>query len=50
MVPVIMLSASDDEADKSQAHSLGADGYIVKPLSLIALQMVLRSVRGDETS
>jgi DNA-binding response OmpR family regulator len=50
MVPVIMLSASDDETDKSQAHSLGADGYIVKPLSLIALQMVLRSVRGDETS
>lgn len=49
MVPVIMLSASDDEADKSQAHSLGADGYIVKPLSLIALQIVLRSIRGDET-
>jgi DNA-binding response OmpR family regulator len=30
-VPVIMLSASDDEADMFEALELGADGYIVKP-------------------
>lgn len=30
-VPVIMLSASDDEADMFEALDLGADGYVVKP-------------------
>jgi CheY-like chemotaxis protein len=30
-VPVIMLSASDDEADMTEAFALGANGYIVKP-------------------
>jgi DNA-binding response OmpR family regulator len=30
-VPVIMLSASDDEADMLDSFDLGANGYIVKP-------------------
>jgi CheY-like chemotaxis protein len=30
-VPVIMLSASDDEADMFEAFDLGANGYVVKP-------------------
>ena len=30
-VPVIMLSASDDEADMFEAFELGASGYVVKP-------------------
>ena len=30
-IPVIMLSASDDEADMFEALDVGADGYIVKP-------------------
>jgi DNA-binding response OmpR family regulator len=30
-VPVIMLSASDDEADMFEALDLGASGYVVKP-------------------
>jgi CheY-like chemotaxis protein len=30
-VPVIMLSASDNEADMAEAYALGASGYIVKP-------------------
>ena len=30
-VPVIMLSASDDEADLFEAIDLGANGYVVKP-------------------
>jgi DNA-binding response OmpR family regulator len=29
--PVIMLSASDNEADMVDASELGADGYLVKP-------------------
>jgi DNA-binding response OmpR family regulator len=30
-IPVIMLSASDSEADKAEAIDLGADGYLTKP-------------------
>ena len=30
-VKVIMLSASDDEADMFEAFDLGANGYVVKP-------------------
>lgn len=30
-VPVIMLSASDDESDMFEAIDLGASGYVVKP-------------------
>jgi DNA-binding response OmpR family regulator len=30
-IPVIMLSASDNEADMATAAKLGADGYLVKP-------------------
>jgi two-component system response regulator len=30
-IPVIMLSASDDESDMFEAFELGAKGYIVKP-------------------
>ena len=30
-VPVIMLSASDDEVDMFEAFDLGANGYVVKP-------------------
>lgn len=30
-VPVIMLSASDNESDMEAAAELGADGYLVKP-------------------
>ena len=30
-VPVIMLSASDNEADVAESFSLGANGYLVKP-------------------
>lgn len=32
-VPVIMFSASDDEADILEAMELGSDGYIVKPFT-----------------
>jgi CheY-like chemotaxis protein len=42
-VSVIMLSASDDDADKTQARNLGADGYIVKPLTTEALRTAVAS-------
>lgn len=32
-VPVIMLSASDDEADIFESFECGSDGYIVKPFT-----------------
>ncbi len=32
-IPVVMLSASDDEADMFESFELGSDGYIVKPFS-----------------
>ncbi len=32
-VPVIMISAKGEEADKLQGFSLGADDYVVKPFS-----------------
>jgi CheY-like chemotaxis protein len=30
-IPVVMLSASDDETDMFEAFDLGANGYVVKP-------------------
>jgi CheY-like chemotaxis protein len=33
-LPVIVLTSSDQEADKSLSHSLGSNGYLVKPVSI----------------
>jgi two-component system phosphate regulon response regulator PhoB len=45
-IPIIMLTAKDDEADKVRGLNLGADDYVTKPFStreLIArIQAVLR--------
>ena len=43
-IPVIMLSASDDESDINEAMKLGADGYIVKPLKAETLFAMLKNV------
>ncbi len=32
-IPVVMLSASDDEADMFESFDLGGDGYLVKPFA-----------------
>jgi CheY-like chemotaxis protein len=33
-LPVIMFSASDDEADVNRAAKLGANGYMIKPFTI----------------
>lgn len=43
-VPVIMLSASENEADMVNAADLGADGYLVKPFRSDDFFAVLNAV------
>ena len=43
-VPVLMFSASEDEADIAEAASLGANGYIVKPFTMDAFIAALGSL------
>ncbi|ADH62652.1 two component transcriptional regulator, winged helix family [Allomeiothermus silvanus DSM 9946] len=49
-VPIIMLTARDDEVDKLVGLGLGADDYVVKPYSprevVARVKAVLRRVRG----
>jgi len=46
-LPVVILTASDREADKAQAQQLGANEYIVKPINLVAvLPELLRVMAG----
>ena len=40
-LPVVMFSASDDEADIADALKLGADGYLVKPFAIDSFISVL---------
>ena len=53
MVPVIMLTAKDAEADKVAGLELGADDYVTKPFSMRELvsrvRAVLRRPRMDES-
>ena len=43
-VPIIVLTASDDEVDKARGLDLGADDYVTKPYSLVELQARIRAV------
>ena len=36
-IPIIILTAKDNDTDKSMGLNLGADDYVVKPFSLIEL-------------
>lgn len=49
-VPIIMLTAKDDEVDKVVGLELGADDYVTKPFSMRELTARLRAVlrRGHE--
>jgi len=40
-VPVIMLTASDEEPDMSRSYDLGANSYIVKPVDFKQLSEVV---------
>ena len=51
-LPLIVLSASDDEQNKVEAFAAGADDYIVKPFSVKEVVARVRAVlrRADEGS
>lgn len=42
-VPIIILTAKDNDTDKSLGLNLGADDYVVKPFSLIELTARIRA-------
>lgn len=44
VIPVVVLSCSDDPDDIRQAYLLGASSFLVKPVSLAALKTLLRKV------
>lgn len=44
VIPVVMLSASDDRDDIRQAYLLGASSFFVKPASLDGLRALLRKI------
>ena len=45
-VPIIMLTAREEEADKVMGLELGADDYITKPFDLDELLVRVESVLG----
>jgi two-component system phosphate regulon response regulator PhoB len=53
-VPVMMLTAKDDEIDRVVGFEVGADDYVVKPFSvrelILRIRAVLRRSRSDEPS
>ena len=44
-VPVIMLTARDDEVDKARGLDLGADDYLTKPFGFVELKARIRAAR-----
>ena len=42
-VPIIIITAKDNDADKLMGLNLGADDYVVKPFSLIELTARIRA-------
>ena len=42
-VPIIVLTGSDDEADKARGLDMGGDDYVTKPFSLVELQARIRA-------
>ena len=47
-MPVILISALDDEADIAAAKSAGADRYVTKPFSPGALRAVVKELLGPD--
>jgi DNA-binding response OmpR family regulator len=44
VVPIIMLTAKSQEADKAQGHSVGACTYLIKPFSPLELRRKVQEV------
>jgi CheY-like chemotaxis protein len=44
IIPVVMLSSSDDADDIRQAYLLGASSFFVKPIGLAPLKALLRKI------
>ncbi len=44
-VPVLVLSSSDNYHDINEAYNLGANAYLVKPMSVTDLSAVLKAVQ-----
>ena len=42
-VPIIMLTARDDDVDKAHGLDMGADDYLTKPFSFVELQARIRA-------
>ncbi|SFO25500.1 response regulator [Nitrosospira briensis] len=43
-IPVVVLTASDDQQDKLNSFNLGVAGYVVKPVDYRQLVEVMRSI------
>ena len=43
-IPVVMLTSSHDERDISTAYDLGANAYVVKPVSFTEFRQALKEV------
>jgi DNA-binding response OmpR family regulator len=46
-IPIILLTAKGQEADKERGHSLGACAYIVKPFSPLELLQKVQEILGE---
>ena len=49
-VPVLMLTANDTELDEVTGLSLGADDYVTKPFSLMALRLRVQKILSRNAS
>jgi CheY-like chemotaxis protein len=45
-VPIIFLSARAEKRDRERAHSLGAVGYLTKPLNPVGLSAAIEEILG----
>jgi two-component system phosphate regulon response regulator PhoB len=43
-IPIIMLTAKSQEADKAQGHSVGVSTYLIKPFSPLELRRKVQEV------